>query len=281
MATDRPIDPQLVFDLTGKTAIVTGGAGIQGVRVTRGLAAFGADVAVVDVEGEAARALAQSIANEYGVKSLGIPCDVSNRDSVIEMVQTVQGELGSVHVLHNNAATKTRDVEAFFAPFEEYSLDTWREVMAVNIDGMFLVAQAVGRVMIAQGQGGSVIQTASTYGVVAPDQRIYDGASYGERAMNTPAAYSTSKAAVIGLTRHLATYWADKGIRVNSLTPGGVTDERSEINETFARNYISRVPLGRMAVADDLVGAVVFLASDASSYITGQNMVVDGGWTVW
>ncbi len=281
MATDRPIDPQLVFDLTGKTAIVTGGAGIQGVRVTRGLAAFGADVAVVDVEGEAARALAQSIANEYGVKSLGIPCDVSNRDSVIEMVQTVQGELGSVHVLHNNAATKTRDVEAFFAPFEEYSLDTWREVMAVNIDGMFLVAQAVGRVMIAQGQGGSVIQTASTYGVVAPDQRIYDGASYGERAMNTPAAYSTSKAAVIGLTRHLATYWADKGIRVNSLTPGGVTDERSEVNETFARNYISRVPLGRMAVADDLVGAVVFLASDASSYITGQNLVVDGGWTVW
>jgi NAD(P)-dependent dehydrogenase (short-subunit alcohol dehydrogenase family) len=132
--------------------------------------------------------------------------------------------------------------------------------------------------MVAQGKGGSIIQTASIYGAVAPDQRIYEGSKYLDRQINTPAVYSVSKAAVIGLTRYLATYWADKGIRVNALSPGGV---ESGQNETFIRNYSSRIPLGRMARADEVVSTLIFLASDASSYVTGQNFLVDGGLSVW
>lgn len=254
------------------------GAGIQGTRITRGLAAFGAKVAVVDLNGLAAETLAGEIAREYGIATVGVGCDVSSPDEVAKMVQTVCDALGGIDILHNNAAGKTDDLDAFFAPFEEFSLKTWREIMAVNIDGMFLVAQSVGKRMVEQGRGGSIIQTASTYGVVGPDKRIYEGSHYLGREINTPAVYSTSKAAVIGLTRYLATYWAEHRIRVNTLTPGGI---ESGQNEAFQRNYGARVPLGRMAHRDEMVGAIIYLASDASSYTTGHNLIVDGGWTAW
>ena len=150
--------------------------------------------------------------------------------------------------------------------------------MSVNIDGMFLTAQAVGKQMVAQGRGGSIIQTASIYGVMAPDHRIYEGSFYLDRKINTPAVYTASKAAVIGLTKHLATYWADKGIRVNTLTPGGT---ESGQNDEFKNRYAQRVPMNRMARADEMVGALLFLASDAASYVTGQNIIVDGGLNAW
>jgi NAD(P)-dependent dehydrogenase (short-subunit alcohol dehydrogenase family) len=150
--------------------------------------------------------------------------------------------------------------------------------MSVNIDGMFLVAQAVGKQMVLQNEGGSIIQTASIYGVRAPDQRIYEGSLYLDRQINTPAVYSVSKAAVIGLTQYLSAYWADKKIRVNTLTPGGV---ESGQNSTFIQKYSARVPFNRMAKASEMVGAVLYLASDASSYVTGQNIIVDGGLSVW
>ena len=159
-----------------------------------------------------------------------------------------------------------------------YDLNTWNEIFSVNVAGMFLVAQAAGRQMIAQGQGGSIINTASIYGVVAPDQRIYEGSHYLGRAINTPASYSASKAAVIGLARYLAAYWAHHGIRVNVLTPGGI---ESGQNETFSRRYSARVPLGRMGNANELHGALLYLASGASSYVTGQNIIVDGGLACW
>ena len=146
--------------------------------------------------------------------------------------------------------------------------------MSVNIDGMFLVAQAIGKQMIKQGKGGSIIQTASIYGVMAPENSIYEGSFYLDRQINTPAVYTTSKAAVIGLTKHLASYWAEKGIRVNTLTPGGI---ESGQNDEFKRRYSARVPMGRMANAPEMVGALLYLASDASSYVTGQNIIVDGG----
>ena len=250
-----------IFDLTGKVALVTGGSGIQGKRITKGLASFGANVAIVDINGDSAINLAKEIEAEFGNTTIGISCDVSNEQNVHEMVSKVKETFGGIHILHNNAASKSSNPEDFFKPFEEFSLKLWREIMAVNIDGMFLVAQAVGKIMIEQGKG-SIIQTASTYGVVAPDQRIYNGSEYMGFKINTPAAYSTSKAAVIGLTRYLATYWADKGIRVNSLTPGGI---ESGQNNVFKENYASRTPLGRMGKVDEMVGAVIYLASDASS----------------
>jgi NAD(P)-dependent dehydrogenase (short-subunit alcohol dehydrogenase family) len=150
--------------------------------------------------------------------------------------------------------------------------------MAVNLDGMFLVAQAVGNRMIEQGTGGSIIQTSSIYGVLASDKRIYEGSLYLGRQIGNPGVYSASKAAVVGLTKYLAAYWADKGIRVNTLVPGGV---ESGQNETFKQKYSARVPLGRMARGEEMVGALIYLASDASSYVTGQDIVVDGGLSAW
>lgn len=267
-----------LFDLTGKVAVVTGGAGIIGARVCRGISAHGARVAIAEIDVSAAEILAKEISTDTGNEVIAVCCDVSSPESVDAMVAAVVEAFGAIHVLHNNAQARPKDLGAFFAPVEDFDLDVWRQVMAVNLDGMFIVAQRVGRRMIEQGTGGSIIQTASTYGVVGPDFRIYEGSDYMGGRITTPPVYAASKAAVIGLTRYLATYWADKGIRVNTLVPGGV---ESGQNQTFQRNYATRVPLGRMADRDEMVGAVVYMAADASSYMTGQMVVVDGGWTAW
>ena len=272
------MNTEISFSLQGKTAIVTGGVGILGKKFCEGLASQGANIAVVDLDLSASSQFAEELRSQYSVKSIGIGCNIADPEAVRKMVEQVVKELGDIHVLHNNAASKSADLNAFFSPFEEYSLSQWREVMSVNIDGMFLVAQAVGKRMIEQGEGGTIIQTSSIYGIMAPDQRIYEGSFYMDRAINTPAVYSASKAAVVGLTKYLAAYWADKRIRVNCLTPGGV---ESGQNDAFKLKYSSRVPMGRMAQKEEMVGALIFLASDASSYITGQNIVVDGGLSVW
>jgi len=266
------------FSLAGKTAIVTGGAGILGPRFCAALAQFGAKVAVADISAEKASAVALELKDKYKVDALGISCDVTNAQSVSEMVAQVEKNFGAIHILHSNAASKGKSLDDFFAPFEDFKLETWREIMSVNVDGMFLVAQAVGKSMLAHNIKGSIIQTASIYGVVAPDQRIYEGSHYMDRQISSPAVYSASKAAVIGLTKYLASYWGAQGIRVNTLTPGGV---ESGQNEVFRQKYSARIPLNRMASADELTGALVYLASDASSYVTGQNLVIDGGLTAW
>jgi NAD(P)-dependent dehydrogenase (short-subunit alcohol dehydrogenase family) len=261
------------FRLDGKVALLTGGCGILGRRFAHGLAAAGAHVVVVDVD----EAAVQGLAAELPTLSIGLACDVTDAAAVERCVQTAMDRFGRIDVLHNNAASKSRDQGAFFAPFEEYSLATWREVMAVNIDGMFLVAQAAGKRMAAAGRG-SIIQTSSIYGLVGPDNRIYEGSHYLGGPINTPAVYAASKAAVIGLTRWLATYWAERGVRANCLVPGGVSSGQ---NSTFSERYSQRVPMGRMAEADELVPALLYLASDASSYVNGQVLAVDGGWTAW
>ena len=267
-----------LFDLTGKTAIVTGGAGILGKHFCAGLVESGAKVAIVDLDEEKAVGLAKELSLRYKGQVIGIGCDASNPASVRTMVDDVIATFGEINILHNNAAGKSDNLDAFFAPFEEYSLDQWRNIMSVNLDGMFLVAQAVGKKMVSQGKGGSIVQTASIYGVLSPDHRIYEGSFYLNRQINTPAVYTASKAGVIGLTKYLATYWADNGIRVNTLTPGGT---ESGQNDEFKRRYSSRIPMNRMADAHEMVGALLYLASDASSYVTGQNIIVDGGLSAW
>lgn len=267
-----------MFGLNGKSAIVTGAVGILGQGFCRGLAEFGAQVAVVDLDQDRCNQFAAELQHDYGVSSIGIACDVGDPSSVAGMVEQVVSRFGAIHVLHNNAASKSTDLDAFFASTEEYSLAEWRKIMAVNVDGMFLVAQAVGKQMQKQGTGGSVIQTASIYGIVSSDKRIYEGSFYLGRQISNPAVYSTSKAAVVGLTRYLAANWGDAGIRVNALVPAGV---ESGQNDTFKARYSARVPLGRMAKADEMVGALVYLASDASSYVTGHCLVVDGGLSSW
>jgi NAD(P)-dependent dehydrogenase (short-subunit alcohol dehydrogenase family) len=267
-----------LFELKGKTALVTGAVGILGQRFCRGLAEFGAQVAVVDLDGQRCAAFAEELRKDYGGDAAGFACDVSDPDSVAKMTAEVVERFGAINVLHNNAASKSSDLDAFFAPFEKYSLAEWRKIMAVNIDGMFLVAQAVGAQMQSQGKGGSIIQTASIYGVMASDKRIYEGSFYLGRQISNPAVYSASKAAVVGLTRQLAANWGDVAIRVNALVPGGV---ESGQNDAFKARYSARVPMGRMAQPDEMVGALIFLASDASSYLTGQCLQVDGGLGAW
>lgn len=267
-----------LFELSGKTAVVTGAVGILGQGFCRGLAEFGANVAVVDLDETRCTALADELRQDFDVETIGVACDVSDPESVANMTSRVVERFGAINILHNNAASKSADLDAFFATTESYSLQEWRKIMAVNIDGMFLVAQAVGSQMQRQGSGGSIIQTASIYGLISSDKRIYEGSFYLGRQISNPAVYSTSKAAVVGLTKYLAANWGDLGIRVNALVPAGV---ESGQNDIFKARYSARVPLGRMAGADEMVGALVFLASDASSYMTGHCLVVDGGLSAW
>ncbi|MFK7837576.1 MAG: SDR family oxidoreductase [Sulfitobacter sp.] len=261
-------------DLSGKTVVVTGGTGILGQHFCRGYVAAGARVAVIDLDADTC---AQA-AKELGNGSIGLAVDITDPASVQTAIDTIVAETGRIDVLMNNAASKSRDLRAFFTPFEEYDLDIWRDVMSVNIDGMFLMTQAAGRQMLAQGEGGAVLNMASIYGIVAPDARIYEGSDYMGGVINTPAVYSASKAAVVGFTKWLSTHWATEGIRANCLVPGGVSSGQ---NGVFQQNYASRVPMGRMAEAQEMVGPAVFLASDTASYITGQVLAVDGGWTAW
>jgi NAD(P)-dependent dehydrogenase (short-subunit alcohol dehydrogenase family) len=242
------------FDLSGEVALITGGAGILGTAFAAALARHGARVVIVD-------RMAAPGAHQV---------DITDPQAL----RRLQKEIEPPTILVNNAAAKSAN---FFAPFEEFPLGDWEEVMDVNLTGAMLCAQVFGAAMAARGRG-SIINTLSIYGIVAPDQRIYEGSSYEGRAINTPAVYSASKAALLGLTRYLATYWADRGVRVNALTPGGVFSGQ---NETFVRRYSARVPMGRMAEREEMCGALIFLASRASSYVTGQNIVVDGGLSAW
>ena len=266
-----------LFSLANKVVVVTGGAGLLGQVFCQALVDVGANVAIVDLDLASAETAAKKINKSDAQKVVAFESDITSPESVTQMVANVVKQLGRIDVLVNNAASKGSSLDAFFESFEDYSLKTWREVMSVNIDGLFLVAQAVGKQMKKQG-GGSIIQTSSIYGVVAPDQRIYEGSEYNGRAINTPAVYSASKAAVNGLTSYLSTYWASSKIRVNSLTPGGIASGQ---NSEFNKKYSNRVPLGRMGEASELVGALIYLASDASSYVTGQNLIVDGGLSAW
>lgn len=258
------------FQLDGKIVVLTGAAGIIGTEVVREFLEAGARVFALDQDaGLLDRKLGKSHAT-----LLTCATDVSSRASLESALAVLKELWGLPHGLINNAATKSGN---FFEPFESFPLEDWNEVMAVNLTGAMLSAQVFGGPMAVRG-GGSIINTLSIYGIVAPDQRIYEGSQYLGRAINTPAIYSASKAGLWGLTKYLASYWGHRGVRVNAVTPGGVFSGQ---NDTFVENYSRRTPLGSMASADDMANAMRYLASDASKYVTGHNLVVDGGWTAW
>lgn len=267
-----------LFSLKDKNILITGGVGILGKKFVEAFLEHGANVAIADIDQTSIDEFVDSMKLKFKTKIKGYQCNVASENEIISLMKKVVADFEKIHVLHNNAASKSSDLNKFFAPFEDYSLDTWREIMSVNIDGMFLMAKHVGKHMVDLKIQGSIIQTASIYGVYAPDQRIYEGSFYLGRQINTPAVYSASKAAVIGLTQYLATYWGNAGIRVNTLTPGGI---ESGQNTNFVEKYSNRVPMNRMGKAEELVGALIYLASDASSYVTGQNILVDGGLSAW
>lgn len=269
------------FDLTGRVAAVTGGVGLLGAEFCRTLAEAGAAVAVVDLNEPASQAVAASLTNA-GYKALAIPADITQPGSVNEAVEKVLSAWGRIDVLVNSAALDPKfDPDAInkgITPgaFEDYPLDLWNSALNVNLTGMFLMTQACVRPMIEQGRKGSIINICSTYGLNGPDQRIY--IKEGQRVAFKPVYYTVTKAGVMGFTKYLAAYYAGTEIRVNALTPGGVFNNHEEY---FVKNYSARTILGRMAQKDEMNGALLFLASDASSYMTGNNVVVDGGWTAW
>ena len=261
-----------------KTVLVTGGGGLLGQGFCEAFARAGAQVFIADVNFDSAISVAEKInATQVGL-AIPIECDVSNSVSVKKMIKEIEQRNIYLDVLVNNAATKTSNLDDFFEPFESYSLDTWQKINAVNLDGMFLVAQAVGSHMIRNKVKGSITQISSIYGVVSPDHRIYNKSIHNGRTINTPAVYSVSKAGVIALSKYLASYWGEESIRVNTLSPGGVFSGQ---NYDFVNAYSQRVPLNRMANPDEIFGAALFLASDSASYITGQNIVIDGGLSTW
>lgn len=261
-----------MFDLTSKVVVITGGAGILGCRISAALIECGARVAIVDRDGDKAAEVAASLGNSDQVSAHA--GDVTRRDSLESVQRDICEQFGEIDVLVNNIATKTANI---FEPFETFPLGDWNEVMNVNTTGAMLACQVFGSKMARRGHG-AIITTLSIYGIVGPDQRIYEGARYEGRAINSPAVYSASKAALLGLTKYLATYWGHCGVRVNAITPGGVFSGQ---NDMFVSRYSARVPLGRMAQQDEMSGAVVYLASDEASYVTGHNLVVDGGLTAW
>lgn len=272
---------QQKFDLTGRVAVVTGGGGQLGNEFCRTLVEAGAAVVVVDLNASAAQATADRLTNG-GYKSLAVPTDITQPEAVNALVEKTLSTFGRLDILVNSAALDPKfDPDAMnkgITPgaFEDYPLDLWNSALNVNLTGMFLMTQACVKPMIEQGKKGSVINICSTYGLNGPDQRIY--IKDGKRVAFKPVYYTVTKAGVMGFTKYLAAYYAGTDIRVNALTPGGVFNNHEDY---FVKNYSAKTIMGRMAQKDEMNGALLFLASDASSYMTGNNVVVDGGWTAW
>jgi 2-deoxy-D-gluconate 3-dehydrogenase len=280
-----------LFNLSGRVAVVTGGAGLLWVEFCKTLAQAGAQVVIADIDGEAALTQAASLDQEWPVqagttrigspRAIGVQTDVASPLSVRDLIKRTLAEFGRLDILVNSAAIDPKFDPAHEATsravssFEDFPLPVWQQAMDVNLTGMFLVCQAAVQPMLAQGKG-SIVNVCSIYGLVGPDQRVYQ--KPGQEPQYKPVYYSVTKAGVLGLTHYLATYYVGKNLRVNALTPGGVFNGHEE---TFVQAYSARTVLGRMAEKDEMNGALLFLASDASAYMTGGNLVVDGGWTAW
>lgn len=266
------------FDLNGKVAIVTGALGLLGREHCAALAGAGARVVLSDLNHGACGDFAASLSASQGVPALGVGCDVTDADSVEALSERTLSAFGAIDVLVNNAAIddKFTSDTAHESRFEHYSVERFRRMLDVNVVGTFLCAQRIGRRMAERGSG-SIINIASTYGVVAPQQALYQRADGSQSFFKSPG-YPTSKGAVLQFTRFLAAYWGAAGVRVNALSPGGVAHDP---DPHFRAEYARRTPLGRMAEPSDYRGALLFLASSASAYMTGANLIVDGGWTTW
>ena len=262
-----------LFRLDGLVAVVTGAAGLLGEQYAIALADAGAAVVLADLDLETCRERADRLASRDGGRAIAVRSDVVERASWEAMLGRALDEFGRVDVLVNNAGFTNQSRTANYArEFADFPLEDWRQILDVNLTGTLLGCQVVGRRMLEQG-AGSIINIASLYGVVSPNHRMYPGTGVSQ-----PVAYSVSKGGVIALTRYLATLWADRGVRVNCITPGGVFHQHSS---DFVDRYAALCPMGRMAREDELRGALIYLAGSASAYCTGHNLVVDGGWTAW
>ena len=272
------------FDLDGKRAVITGGAGLLGRAHAEALLSIGADVDLWDIDFDKLEEVKKEIRKKYPNSEIGIhKVDICEEEQILHAIDAASNKGNRIDILVNNAAlnpTMKKDsndtVEK--SRLENYSLETWNKEITVGLTGAFLCSKHIGKAMSLNGSG-VILNIASDLSVIAPDQRIYqkDG-THSDSQPVKPVSYSVIKSGLVGLTRYLATYWATSGVRANSLSPGGIFDNHS--NE-FVERLTSLIPMGRMASPEDYFGAIQFLCSDASSYMTGQNLIIDGGRTVW
>ena len=270
----------LDFSLKGRVAIVTGGAGLLGVRHAEAIASAGGVPVLADIRGADAEARAAEIAKAFDVPAIGGACDVTRPESIEALLQAVLARLGRVDILVNNAANnpKVETPGESFSRLERFPADQWNADLAVGLTGPFLCAKIIGDVLAMQ-KRGVIINISSEYGIIAPDQRLYEkaGLPTDEQPVK-PVTYSVVKAGLHGLTLYLATYWARSGVRVNTISLGGVESGQPA---AFLERAASRIPMGRMAQPHEFQGALVYLCSDAAAFVTGANLVVDGGKTIW
>ena len=272
-----------LFDVSDKIVVITGGLGQIGAEFVKEFHKRGSRVAVLSRSANAEKAekvLGKTLVASERIGLFSV--DITKKDSINSALDLVEKRWGVADVLINNAGIDTQPSAPpeVSGPFEQFPEDVFREVVETNLTGTFLMTQAVGARLVAANKGGSIINIGSIYGMVSPIQDIY---AYKEELTGVPfikpVAYCAAKSGIYNLTRYCATYWAKKGIRVNTFTPSGVWRETQD--EHFHANYHARMPMGRMAQADEFNGSMIFLASDASRYMTGSNLVVDGGWTAW
>ena len=269
------------FDMTGRVAVITGGAGMLGVKHAEALAEAGCIPVLLDLPHTAAETRARELADAFGLPATALRADITRPDDISRAVDVVLERYGRVDVLINNAANDPKvgpSQGVQWSRLENYPLAQWDADLAVGLTGAFLCSRAFGSEMARRGRG-VILNVASDLAVIAPDQRIYrkEGLAADEQPVK-PVTYSVVKTGLVGLTRYLATYWADAGVRANAISPGGIFVEQSD---EFVQKLTRLIPAGRMARADEYKAAVLFLCSDASSYMTGQNLVMDGGRTCW
>ncbi len=274
MDIKRTTDPNQIdfrkkFELEDKVIVITGGCGLIGRAFSEAVAQFGGTVIIADIALAEPEKAAQALSEKHGRKMLGVSIDVGNRDSVENLKKISLDTFGKIDGLVNGHQNKTN---SFFEPFEKYSDENWDAVVETNLKGTFLTCQIIGTWMSENG-AGSIVNIPSTYSVVAPNQNLYKGTEMG-----CPAAYSASKGGVEALSNYLSSYWASKGVRVNMITPHGVWNNHED---KFEENFARFSPMERLSYSHEVASALIYLLSDASSYVTGDNMLVEGGWTVW
>jgi len=265
-----------LFDLQGRVAIITGGAGMLGYQHGSILAAAGAHVVLLDLAAANPQARAKQIADQCGPEALGISCDITSESSLEGARESILEKFGRIDILINNAANnpKVEDGNMAWSRLENFPLEVWDADIRVGLTGAFLCSRIFGAEM-AKRKSGVIVNVASDLAIIAPDQRLYrvDGLPEDQQPVK-PVTYSVLKTALLGLTRYLATYWSSANIRVNAISPGGVFNGQPEV---FLSRLKQLIPMDRMANQDEYQGAILFLCSDASSYMTGANLVVDGG----
>jgi NAD(P)-dependent dehydrogenase (short-subunit alcohol dehydrogenase family) len=270
-----------MFDLTDRVAIITGGTGLLGQQHAEAIASAGGIPVMVDIHPESIDSQTATFRARFGQRACAVKTDITNLESIRALLTEVLDRFGRVDILINNAANnpkmeKTAQVE--FSRLENFPLKQWEGDLSVGLTGAFLCSQVIGSEM-AKRKRGVIVNVASDLAVIAPDQRLYRQPGLPEDQQPVkPVTYSVVKAGLVGLTRYLATYWADEGIRVNAISPGGIYNNQPD---EFVQRLSNLIPLGRMAKADEYQAAILFLCSDASSYMTGTNLVIDGGRSCW